>query len=338
MLTIDGAMGEGGGQIIRTSLACSLITGTPFRITRIRAKRRKPGLMRQHLTAVKAAAELGHAELSGAEIGSSELEFKPRTVRPGAYHFAIGTAGSTMLVLQTVLPALLLADAPSELTLEGGTHNPLAPTFDFIEKAFLPLIRRMGPSVQATLVRHGFAPVGAGRVQVEIRPAPLEPFELLERGAIVRREGRVLLAHLPESIARREIRRASKRLGWEESLFSIEHLDAPRGPGNAVVLELESEHVTEVFAAIGERGKPAERVADEAAGELLGYLEAGVPVGVHLADQLLLPLALAKGGAFRTLRLSGHTRTQMEVLRRFLGVEFRVEEAGRDDVTVHVAS
>ena len=163
MITIDGSAGEGGGQILRSSLALSLVTGQPFRMERIRAKRQKPGLLRQHLTAVEAAKAVGCAEVSGETLGSQTLDFRPGPVTPGNYRFAVGTAGSATLVLQTVLPALLTASDPSTLTLEGGTHNPLAPSFDFLDRCFMPLIHRMGPSVELELKRPGFFPAGGGR-------------------------------------------------------------------------------------------------------------------------------------------------------------------------------
>src|SRR5689334_15022558 len=171
VLTLDGAAGEGGGQILRSALALSLATGTPFRLDRIRGKRRPAGLLRQHLTALNAATEIGDAEVIGAQIGSSTITFTPRAVNPGTYRFAVGTAGSTTLVLQTVLPALMTASGPSELVLEGGTHNPFAPPFDFLARAFLPLIERMGPRFEASLERPGFYPAGGGKFQLRIDPA-----------------------------------------------------------------------------------------------------------------------------------------------------------------------
>src|SRR5437867_958993 len=164
MLLIDGSQGEGGGQILRTALGLSLVTGTPIRIEKIRAGRAKPGLLRQHLTAVNAATAIGAVDVEGATLGSQELTFRPGTVKPGEYRFAVGTAGSTGLVLQTVLPPLLTAPGPSTLTLEGGTHNPTAPPFDFLARAFLPLISRMGPSATARLERPGFYPAGGGQM------------------------------------------------------------------------------------------------------------------------------------------------------------------------------
>jgi RNA 3'-terminal phosphate cyclase (ATP) len=185
ILTIDGSQGEGGGQVLRSSLAMSLVTGRPFVIENIRAKRSKPGLMRQHLTAVNAATEVSHAEVTGAAIGSARLEFRPGKVESGNYGFSVGTAGSTTLVLQTVLPALLLAEGESNLILEGGTHNPFAPPLDFLTKSYLPLLNRMGPkvSVDRMSVRPGFYPAGGGRFAVRIQPArQLGRLEIMERG------------------------------------------------------------------------------------------------------------------------------------------------------------
>src|SRR5437764_3869585 len=215
MITIDGSFGEGGGQILRTSLALSLVTQKPFRIERIRAGRKNPGLLRQHLAAVNAAAQVGYAEVKGADLGSCDLSFAPQAVAAGRYHFAIGTAGSATLVLQTVLPALILADTPSTLVLEGGTHNPYAPPFDFLEKTFLPLLNEMGPQVRARLERHGFYPAGGGRFVVDITPASrLGRLELNERGAITRRAARALVARLPQQIGERELMVIGSKLAW----------------------------------------------------------------------------------------------------------------------------
>ncbi len=326
MVHIDGSKGEGGGQVLRTSLALSLVTGTPFQMVDIRAGRSKPGLLRQHLTAVKAAAAVGRAEVSGAELHSRELTFRPRGIQPGDYHFAVGTAGSSTLVLQTVLPALLSASGPSTLVLEGGTHNPAAPPFDFLSRAYLPLVRRMGPQVEASLDRPGFFPAGGGRFRVSVRPAPLSPLHLLERGEVRRRQATALIAQVPYDVARRELETVGRVLGWEESERRVEELKRSAGPGNVLSLEIESEHVTEVFTAFGERGVRAEDVARAAAEEARVYLEAGVPVGHHLCDQLLLLLALARGGSFRTLPLDGHALTQVETFAHFLDVKVSVEE------------
>src|SRR5258705_2280598 len=196
MLTIDGSFGEGGGQILRTALALSLVTGKPFRIENIRAGRKNPGLLRQHLTAVNAATEISRSEVMGAAIGSRELTFAPGSVVAGTYAFAVGTAGSTTLVLQTVLPALLVASGTSKVILEGGTHNPFAPPFDFLEKTFLPLVNRMGPQVTAELERPGFYPAGGGRMNVTVEPADaLRELALPARGEVRARRAKAVVAN-----------------------------------------------------------------------------------------------------------------------------------------------
>lgn len=325
-IQINGSTGEGGGQVLRSALTLSMLTGRPFAIRRIRSRRRKPGLLRQHLTAVRAAQAVCGAEVTGDAIGSMELSFRPGAVRPGEHRFAVGTAGSATLVLQTVLPALALASGSSRLELEGGTHNPMAPPFDFLVRTYLPLLERMGPRVRATLLRPGFYPAGGGEMRVEIEPAErLEGFDLLDGGEIRGRRGRALLARLPRHIGEREIKTLQKRTGWPDDAFSVEQLEGSRGPGNAVLLEVEREHVTEVFIGFGEVGKKAEAVASTVVKEMRAYLAADVPVGEHLADQLLLLFAVAGRGSFRTLPLSMHSQTQIEILRTFLEVEITVE-------------
>jgi RNA 3'-terminal phosphate cyclase (ATP) len=341
-LTIDGSLGEGGGQVLRSALTLALVTGKPVVIENIRAGRKKPGLMRQHLTAVTAAARVGNAEVQGAEIGSHRLVFRPGRVEPGQYTFNVGTAGSTTLVLQTVLPALAVAEGESNLTLEGGTHNPLAPPLDFLARAYLPLLERLGPRIETRLVRPGFYPAGGGEFRARIRPAArLGRLELTKRGEIRARRVRVLLANLPRHIAQRECRTIAQETGWSDDCFAIEEITESRGPGNVVMIELEAEGVTEVFTGFGQLGVRAETVAMQALAEAQEYLAAGVPVGKHLADQLLLPLGIAAylgsgGGTFRTLALTPHARTHLDILRQFLGLEARVEETGADDCLVRI--
>jgi RNA 3'-terminal phosphate cyclase (ATP) len=340
-LVIDGSFGEGGGQIVRSSLALSLVTGRPFIIENLRARRQRPGLMKQHLTAVKAAAEVGQAKVHGAEIGSSRLEFEPGEVKPGEYDFRIGTAGSTTLVAQTVLPALLHLAGPSVLHVEGGTHNPLAPPYDFLEKTYLPLVARMGPTIRCTLARHGFYPAGGGGFSIAVQPAPtLGGLDLMDRGALVSCRVRGLVANLPRHIAERECNTIAQLSGWDEACFTVEQV-AAAGPGNVVLIELEHEHVTEVFAGVGQKGVKAEAIASRAWREAQAYLESGVPVGEHLADQLLLPLGLAAWqyratSRYRTGPLSQHAHTHIEILRMFLDVPIHVDdsEGGAGAVTV----
>lgn len=327
MLTIDGSIGEGGGQILRTSLALSLITGKAFRIEKIRAGRQRPGLLRQHLTSVNAAATVGDAETSGASIGSTHLTFTPGKTKSGEYRFAIGTAGSTTLVLQTVLPALMIVEGRSRLTLEGGTHNPFAPPFEFLEKAFLPLLKRMGVKTEAKLVNYGFYPAGGGKLEVTIYGnSQLAEMNLPERGDIKRRLAKAVLCHLPRNIAERELNIVQKKLSWPKKWHQVETPVNSVAPGNFVSLEIECEQVTEVFTGFGERNVAAEAVADQAALAARRYLASDAAVGEYLADQLLLPMALAGSGSFTTLPPSRHTTTNIEVIQKFLDIPITAEQ------------
>lgn len=329
MIEIDGAHGEGGGQILRSSLSLSLATGRPFRIERIRAGRKRPGLMRQHLAAVRAAAAVGAAEVEGDEIGSQTLAFSPGTVAPGEWRFAVGTAGSATLVLQTVLPALLTANGSSTLVLEGGTHNPFAPPFDFLERSFLPVVNRMGPTVTAVLEARGFHPAGGGRFRVHVTPVGrLAPLDLLDRGEAVERSVRAIVADVPDHVADRELGYLQQRLAWPADCFHREVIRGGPGPGNVVVMTLAFAHVTEVITGFGARDRRAEGVADAVLQDYRRYAAGTAPVGEHLADQLMLPVALARAGRFRCLGLSAHARTQIDVIARFSDVPITTEEPG----------
>ena len=337
MLVIDGSAGEGGGQILRTSLALSLVTGVPFRIEAIRAGRKKPGLLRQHLTAVQAAAEISGARMEGADMGSRALTFSPRAVEPGEYGFSIGTAGSATLVLQTVLPALVTASKPSRITLEGGTHNPAAPPFEFLERAFFPILNRMGPAVRGDLERHGFYPAGGGRLTVSIEPVSrLRGFEMHERGASTVRRATAIVAHLPEQIAQRELEVVARRLSWTGESLHTKVVSDSHGPGNILLLEIGSEHSHEVIAAFGARGITAEAVAENAVRDARRYLASEAPIGSYLADQILLPLALAGEGSYRTVTPSRHLRTNAAVIETFLPGRIRMEPVAGDSWSVTV--
>ena len=327
MIHIDGSFGEGGGQILRTSLALSLVTGKAFRIENIRANRKKPGLARQHLTAVNAAAEIGRAEIKGNELRSQQLYFSPTTIASGNYHFSIGTAGSCTLVFQTIFPALLLADGPSEIIFEGGTHNSMAPSFDYLHTVFLPLMRRMGAHAEAKLSCHGFYPAGGGRFSASVVPCRrLENLALPERGKLLSKRAEALVSKLPAHIAERELKVVRDRLSWERRELHVIDVNNSPGPGNALSLFLEFENITEVFVAFGERGVRAETVAKRLVKEVREYLETDVPVGRHLADQLILPMALAGGGKFRTLFPSQHTLTNIEVIKHFLDIDIQLRQ------------
>lgn len=323
MIALDGSHGEGGGQILRSALSLSLCTGRPFQLLNVRQNRDKPGLRPQHLVAVNAAAQLGAAEVTGAAVGSRELMFRPQlygaNIAAGSYRFDIGTAGSAPLVLQTLLPALLRASGPSTVTILGGTYNPKAPPFDFIDRVFAPVLLRLGARVCVRMDRPGFFPAGGGQIVAEIAPCPhMLRLDLRERGPIVSRLATAVTARLPEHIAERELAALRRHLGWPPDCLHTRVIARSASPGNVVLIEIASEQITELFSCVGERGLPAEEVARRAAAEATAYLAAAVPVGEHLADQLLLPLALGQGGAYRTVEPSLHTRTQADVVRRFL--------------------
>jgi RNA 3'-terminal phosphate cyclase (ATP) len=336
MIAIDGAEGEGGGQVVRNACALSLVTGTPVRITNIRAKRSKPGLMRQHVTAIEAACAIGNATCEGLVVGSCDLTFRPGRVVAGDYRFSVGTAGSTGLVLQTVLMPLLLADAPSRLVLEGGTHNMLAPPFEFIDRCFLPVVRRMGGQVEARLIRHGFYPRGGGRIEVDITPGSLQPVACLTRGAPVSVSACALIAALPLSIAEREIAMVRKVFDWSDRECFVRELPVDQGPGNILLLEARFEQATEIVSGFARLGVTAERVAKTAIGRMRGYLACDAFAGPYLADQLLLPMALAGGGAFTTVKPSEHARTAAAVIERFTGrrTRFAQQAGGAHAVTI----
>jgi RNA 3'-terminal phosphate cyclase (ATP) len=328
-ITLDGSQGEGGGQILRSALALSLITGRAFRIHRIRAGRSKPGLMRQHLACVEAAVRIGSATAEGAALGSQELTFTPGPLVTGTHEFRIASSGSTMLLLQSILPALLLARQPSDLVLEGGTHNPFAPPFPFIEQAFLPLLRRIGFDVTATLDRPGFHPNGGGRCRVSIRPAgnldQLRLGDVRTPGAPLAAWARICLAGLPRQVAQREAETLRRRLALDpEQCMVHEHAEA-LGPGNTVHVFTAGDGFANVFTGFGSPRVRAEQVASDALASAEAFIASGASVDEHLADQLLLPLAIARGGSFTTTAPSNHTRTQSLILQEFLPITVTTE-------------
>ena len=336
-VTIDGSRGEGGGQILRTALALSAITGRPLALDRIRARRERPGLQRQHLACVEAAAAICGATVDGAKLGSTRIQFTPGPRIGGAFAFDIGTAGSAMLVLQTVVPALLSAPAPATVTVTGGTHNPLAPCFDFVERVWAPVVRRMGGHVEVALEAYGFYPAGGGRVVATIAPATLAPIEIMTRGALVARRAVAVISRLATHVATRELMTVQERIGLEPGECAVKEVRSA-GPGNALVIEFDHGDARELVTGFGEKGVRAERVADAACNEAQAWLASDVAVGAHLADQLLLPMALAGGGRFRTLPLSLHATTNIDTIRAFLDVPVAVREAGDGIVEVTVGA
>lgn len=335
MIEIDGSHGEGGGQILRSSLSLSIVTGKPFSIVNIRANRARKGLLRQHLTAVNAARTISDAYVEGAELGSTTLRFEPNGVRGGSYRFAIGSAGSAMLVLETILLPLARAEAPSEVVVEGGTHNSSAPPFPFLERSYLPVLARMGVRTEAVLERAGFLPRGGGRVRVRIEPGELRALNLEDRGAPRSRRAIALIASLPEHIAERELAVLRNEAGISDG--SVVALPADQGPGNVVFVELAFEHVTNVLTGFGEKGTRAEEVATKLANEIRRFERANVAVDEHLADQLLLPMALGEGGRFTTTAPTSHSHTHADVIALFLDRRVRFEQIAGDAHRVTVA-
>ncbi|MFT3695389.1 MAG: RNA 3'-terminal phosphate cyclase [Kofleriaceae bacterium] len=337
---IDGSLGEGGGQVLRTSLALAIITKRKLRMKRIRAGRKKPGLQHQHLACVKAAVRLSNGRATapgGAElaVNGQELEFIPGDGISPVIEIDIGTAGSTTLLIQTVLVPALVSGLEHKLIVVGGTHNPMAPPFEFLDRVFAPHLREMGANVTFTLERHGFLPKGGGRIVVDVKPSKLAPIDIVDAGEVVAKRAWAMVAGLPRHIAEREIACAHERLDKPET--EIREF-AKDGPHNLFMAEVElASGARELATSHGKKGYPAEDVADDALDEIEDFLDAAVPVGEHLADQLLLPMAIAGGGKFRTDDLSLHATTNMDTIKAFLDVDFEIHRGG-DGVTVIVKS
>jgi RNA 3'-terminal phosphate cyclase (ATP) len=320
---IDGAQGEGGGQVLRTALALAIVTGRPLRIAGIRANRPRPGLARQHMAGVRAAAAICGGRLSDVALGTTALEFVPGPVRPGVYRFAIGTAGATSLLLHTVYLPLCLASGDSSLALRGGTHVPGSPSFEYLAHCWAPNLERLGLHVELNLVRAGFYPPGGGEVQVTLRggarPAPARWEAALERP---RCRGWSLQAGLRPEVAQRQRAGALEALAGADIAceVSVGVLQAP-SPGTAIALLAEGPQCHACVTALGERGKRAEAVGREAGEAFAALLAARCPVDEHAADQLLLPLALAGApSAFLTPRATPHLTTNAAVIEAFLPV------------------
>ena len=329
-IQIDGSQGEGGGQILRTALALSMITGQAFELINIRAGRKKPGLMRQHLVCVQASQHISQAYVEGAELHSQRLYFAPQHVQNGKYQFQIGSAGSTTLVLQTLLPALLLQNEASELAISGGTHNPLAPTADFIEHCFLPALEKLGIEVEFKLNKAGFFPIGAGEIQIKIQPwQHRNKLNLLDRGTLQSTEAFAAVLNLSEEaqIAQRELATLNKRLKLDtQQQFHLNGISQ----GNTAYVKVAHQNHVQLFTTLGEMRKSAEQIANHLAEQVKRYIASQAVVDEYLADQLLLPLALGQGGEFTAQCISEHTRTQAVMIEKFIDCEIEFIELDKN--------
>jgi RNA 3'-terminal phosphate cyclase (ATP) len=335
-LRIDGSHGEGGGQILRTALALSAILGRPVELVNVRAGRRNPGLQAQHLACVKALARITRAEVGGAELGSTVVQFSPGPVVGGSHRCDVGTAGSVSLIFQMAAPVLAFGAAPSDVTITGGTHVPWSPPAPYLSEVFLPAAARMGLAATWDVERAGFYPKGGGAVRATVRPIDrLRALDVSERGRLLGLHALSVVARLPRRIAERQAEQARRRLadaGYRLAI-RVAEVDAP-SPGDALFLWAEFERSRAGFGALGERGKPAERVGDEAAEALLDFLAGSAATDHHLADQLVLLMALAGGNSvLTTSRVTEHLLTNIWAIRQFLplsiGLEGRAGEPGR---------
>ncbi|MFZ0035391.1 MAG: RNA 3'-terminal phosphate cyclase [Sedimentisphaerales bacterium] len=328
IVSIDGGTGEGGGQILRTSLALSCITGKALHIENIRAARRNPGLAKQHISCVQAACQICNGKCQGAVQRSKVLDFHPGFVQSGDYFFDVGSAGSASLVIQTVLPALFLADKPSTVAVSGGTHNPLAPPFDFFSETFLPAIATAGFHASCKLVKHGFFPAGGGKITFTIQPwrknihKTINFCEPTDKPQI---SAHIYTAKLPENIAQKQ---RNLLLQGKLDFKNIEHIEITDsdGPGNCVMIWLCSSKHTTVFTAFGMRGKPSRNVISEIVSMAEDFLVSGAAVDHFLADQLLIYMAISKAGCYTTNELTAHLTTNMEIIKKFLDVDFCIDK------------
>lgn len=328
MIEIDGSFGEGGGQVLRTSLALSVITGKELRIVNIRAGRKKPGLRPQHLKSVEAAAMISGATMDGPKIGSSQITFLPGDVKPGNFHFDIGTAGATSLVLQTIFLPLVMAQRKSTVTVTGGTHVPWSPCFHFLDWQWLNFLRKMSLDAEFRLEQAGFYPQGGGKIKATISPGEqFKPLNIVERGKLKQIRGISAVANLPRDIAKRQRQRVVSRLGSKYPLNDIRNVQLPsRFKGTVMLLLAEFEHSQCCYFSLGAPGKRAEFVADEAIDALEEFMVSDGAIDQYLADQLLLPLAFASSpSTLRTSKVTQHLLTNAEIIRKFLHVDIRID-------------
>lgn len=332
MVEIDGGFGEGGGQILRTALSLSCLFLKPFRIFNIRKNRKKPGLMPQHLTCVRAARLISNAEVAGDEIGSSELVFKPQTVKGEELFFDIGTAGSTSLVLQTIIPSLVFSYQRTRVILKGGTHVPFSPPFDYIAGVFALILEKLGIKIELKIESYGFYPKGGGEIIADIFPANnLKPLRITERGKVTRIRGCSGVGNLPLSIAERQRDAMIEKIHSEIKDLTfpveIEMMNVPTpGQGTFIYFHSESENTIAGFTALGKRGKRAETVGEEAAMDFIEYYSTNAAFDSHLPDQIVLYLSMSGGeSVFTTSCITQHLLTNLHVIGLFHKFNYSIE-------------
>lgn len=329
LIEIDGSFGEGGGQILRTALSLSCLLNKPFRIFNIRKGRKKPGLMPQHIVSVKAAGEISNAEITGAEYGSTDLVFKPCGFKGGTFSFDIGTAGSACLVLQTILPSLIFSARTSSLKIRGGTHVPFSPSFNYVSEVFVPMLEKMGIVVRLDIKEYGFYPKGGGVIKAETFPcSKINPLKIKDRGRIKEIKGYSCVANLPLSIAERQRNALMERI---QSIYSkpvnIDLFPVPSiGQGTFLFIEVISESAVAGFTSLGAKGKRAETVGEEAAEEVIRYIETDAALDPHLPDQLVLYLALCKEeSVITTSSITEHLLTNLWVIEKFIDYRYSID-------------
>jgi len=337
MLIIDGQSEQAGRSLLGTCLGLSMATQTPFRMENISTGSRGVGLSRRELSLILAANQVCGGDLDGAVMGSQTLSFRPGQVQAGHYDISIGMAGSVTEVLLCLLPALMQADGGSSLLLQGGTHIPGSPSFDFLQRVFIPVLEQMGPRLRLSLERPGFYPAGGGKISAEIEPAETSAsWEIYDAGRSLKNSATVLMAHGSKKIAQRQLEQVQKKLSWKESECHIELVRHSLGPGNVMILETVKENINALFCGYAGAHDSPQSATIKAIESFRRFVAQRVPVSPMLAETVLLPLALTKGGEFRTTPLSLHSQQQIPLIQRFLDVNISVEHSSRADATVRV--
>lgn len=334
-IVIDGSLGEGGGQIFRTSLTLAMCLKKSIRITNIRAGRKKSGLLRQHLACLSAAVQISQGRVTGDELGSREVTFYPGEVQSGHYTFSVGSAGSTTLIFQTILLPLLFADNKSTVNFEGGTHNPMAPSYNFLKESYLASLNMMGARVDTYIEKFGFAPAGGGQWRCNITPSKLKYFKAVDRVLTGENKAVAQSSKVTATVNERELCEIKKYLHWPEDQLESIHVSSD-GSGNCLCVRIGHDAGCSVFESLGERRLSAEKVAQRVLKDVDQYLQGRAVMEEYLTDQLLLPMVLGQGGEFTTSCLSLHTRTNIDVIKMFLPIDININKMENNEYKIIV--